>query len=81
MHRPTEGFVDEPSNGGTINGLLVEQGLGHGGKAVSVKVEYFDGPSLLLAKDSFHLFVDDFTHVFGVVAAVHEIFAEEDLTL
>ena len=78
---PTVGGVDQPTDRLAVDGLLVEQGPGHGVETAPVAGQHLEGPLLLGPEDDLHLVVDDLAGVLGVVPGVHEVLAQEHLAL
>src|SRR5207237_10938002 len=51
-------LVDQAADLGSVDGLLLEQGAGHGVEAGSIPAQRLAGPLLLLTQDVLDLFVD-----------------------
>ncbi len=75
------GGVDQSADRLAVDGLLVEQGPGHGVEAAPVPCQHLEGALLLGPEDLLDLVVDDLAGVLGVVPRVHEVLAQEDLAL
>ena len=66
---------------GAVERLALEQRAGDGLEPVAVLTEHLAGAVLLVAQDALDLLVDHARGLVGVVAGVHEVFAQEHRAL